>query len=57
MALMPMRLDDFLLIPTDWMYMPSAVFLSRSAVAATTITATINGVGTGIPGMEAPRVR
>ena len=44
-------------VPTDWMYIPSAVFFKSNEVSATTTTATINGVGTGNPGREAPRVR
>ena len=54
---MPTSWDARLLIPTDWIYMPSAVFFKSNEVSATTTTATINGVGTGNPGREAPRVR
>lgn len=43
-------------MPTDWMYMPRAVFFSITAVTTTSTTATINGVGTGTPGNEEPRI-
>ena len=55
--LIPTNWDALLLTRPDWMYMPRAVFFKSSEVRATTSTATINGVGTGNHGQEAPSTR
>ena len=51
----PLSLEEFSLIPTDWVYSPNVVNFNTRKITSTQAAAMKNGVGMGIPGINPPK--